>query len=144
MSNVQIEINGHKYGIGCEDGQEEHLLRLARHFDGHVNNLVQSVGQIGDQRLFLMAALLIADESHELRTKLDATEAELARLRDVRVGLERENLKMGELEKSVGDATQVALKIEEEAANTVSEAAKFFDAASARIEALSNKLDAGA
>lgn len=141
MSNVQIEINGHKYGIGCEDGQEDHLLRLARHFDSHVRNLVQNVGQIGDQRLFLMAALLIADEAHEVRTKLDTTEAELARLRDVRVGLERENLKMGELEKSIGDATQVAIKIEEEAANTVSEAAKFFDSASKRIEDLTRKIE---
>lgn len=91
-----------------------------------------------------MAALLIADEAHELRGKLDVTEAELARLRDVRVNLERDNFKMGALEKSVDDATQTALKLEAEAANTVSEAAKFFDAASARIEALSNKLDAGA
>ncbi|KAF0092773.1 MAG: hypothetical protein FD128_2800, partial [Hyphomonadaceae bacterium] len=78
MSNVQIDINGRQYGVGCEDGQEDHIGRLARHFDNHVKTLVQSVGQIGEQRLFLMAALLLADETHELKLKLDATEAELA------------------------------------------------------------------
>ena len=36
MANVSIEINGHKYNMGCEDGQEEHLIRLGRYFDNHV------------------------------------------------------------------------------------------------------------
>lgn len=140
MSNVQIEINGRKYGVGCDDGQEDHILKLARHFDHHVKSLVSGVGQIGDQRLFLMAALLIADEAHELRGKLDVTEAELARLRDVRVNIERGDEKIANLEARTLEAQENAQKLENDAAITVSEAAKFFDSAADRIEALNNKL----
>ncbi|MEC8199856.1 MAG: cell division protein ZapA, partial [Pseudomonadota bacterium] len=29
MSDVKIEVNGRYYQIACEDGQEDHLQRLA-------------------------------------------------------------------------------------------------------------------
>lgn len=84
MAKVQIEINGRRYAIGCDEGQEEHVMRLARYFDEHVKRLASSVGQIGDQRLFLMGALIVADEMHDLKLRLDKAEAEIARLSDVR------------------------------------------------------------
>ena len=84
MAKVQIEINGRRYAIGCDEGQEDHVMRLARYFDEHVKRLASSVGQIGDQRLFLMGALIVADEMHDLKVRLDKAEAEIARLSDVR------------------------------------------------------------
>ena len=84
LAKVQIEINGRRYAIGCDEGQEDHVLRLARYFDEHVKRLASSVGQIGDQRLFLMGALIVADEMHDLKVRLDKAEAEIARLSDVR------------------------------------------------------------
>ncbi len=84
LAKVQIEINGRRYAIGCDEGQEEHVMRLARYFDEHVKRLASSVGQIGDQRLFLMGALIVADEMHDLKVRLDKAEAEIARLSDVR------------------------------------------------------------
>ncbi|WP_409515992.1 cell division protein ZapA [Aquidulcibacter sp.] len=84
MAKVQIEINGRRYAIGCDEGQEDHVMRLARYFDDHVKRLASSVGQIGDQRLFLMGALIVADEMHDLKVRLDKAEAEIARLSDVR------------------------------------------------------------
>ena len=84
LAKVQIEINGRRYAIGCDEGQEEHVMRLARYFDEHVKRLASSVGQIGDQRLFLMGALIVADEMHDLKLRLDKAEAEIARLSDVR------------------------------------------------------------
>ncbi len=84
LAKVQIEINGRRYAIGCDEGQEEHVMRLARYFDEHVKRLANSVGQIGDQRLFLMGALIVADEMHDLKVRLDKAEAEIARLSDVR------------------------------------------------------------
>lgn len=86
MAKVQIEINDRRYAIGCDEGQEEHVMRLARYFDDHVKRLSTSVGQIGDQRLFLMAALIVADEMNDLKVRLDKAEAEIARLSDVRAG----------------------------------------------------------
>lgn len=84
MAKVQIEINDRRYAIGCDEGQEDHVLRLARYFDDHVKRLSTSVGQIGDQRLFLMAALIVADEMNDLKVRLDKAEAEIARLTDHR------------------------------------------------------------
>jgi cell division protein ZapA len=84
VAKVQIEINDRRYAIGCDEGQEDHVLRLARYFDDHVKRLATSVGQIGDQRLFLMGALIVADEMNELKIRLDKAEAEIARLTDNR------------------------------------------------------------
>jgi cell division protein ZapA len=84
MAKVQIEINDRRYAIGCDEGQEEHVMRLARYFDDHIKRLAGSVGQIGDQRLFLMGALIVADEMNDLKIRLDKAEAEIARLSDNR------------------------------------------------------------
>jgi cell division protein ZapA len=84
VAKVQIEINDRRYAIGCDEGQEEHVMRLARYFDDHVKRLAASVGQIGDQRLFLMGALIVADEMNDLKVRLDKAEAEIARLTDNR------------------------------------------------------------
>ncbi|MGH6619882.1 MAG: cell division protein ZapA [Alphaproteobacteria bacterium] len=62
MSQISITINGRDYSIVCDDGQEQHLSRLADYLDKRVAELVDSVGQIGDARLLLMVGLLIADE----------------------------------------------------------------------------------
>jgi cell division protein ZapA len=84
VAKVQIEINDRRYAIGCDEGQEEHVMRLARYFDDHIKRLSDSVGQIGDQRLFLMGALIVADEMNDLKIRLDKAEAEIARLTDNR------------------------------------------------------------
>lgn len=62
MSEVTIRINGKGYQIACEDGQEEHLLRLAEFLDQRVQDVISTVGQVGPERLLVMASLLIADE----------------------------------------------------------------------------------
>lgn len=67
MATVTVEINGRSYPVGCADGQEERVRILARQFDNHVRDVAADVGQIGDIRLFLMAALVLADELHEAR-----------------------------------------------------------------------------
>ena len=67
MATVTVEINGRPYAVGCADGQEERVRILARQFDGHVKSVAGDVGHVGDLRLFLMAALLLADELHEAR-----------------------------------------------------------------------------
>lgn len=62
MAQVTVEINGREYDIACDNGQEEHLERLASFVDKRVGELIASVGQIGDARLLVMVSLLIADE----------------------------------------------------------------------------------
>lgn len=67
MATVTVEVNGRPYAVGCADGQEDRVRMLARQFDDHVRNVAAEVGHVGDIRLFLMAALLLADELHEAR-----------------------------------------------------------------------------
>ena len=58
MSDVTVTINRRAYRVACEDGQENHLRGLARLVEERVDELVGSMGQVGDQRLLLMASLV--------------------------------------------------------------------------------------
>ena len=71
MSQVNLQINGRDYLIACEDGEEKHLAFLAEYINQQVEGLVESVGQVGEARLLLMAALIIADELSEANEELD-------------------------------------------------------------------------
>ncbi len=70
MPQVAVTINGRDYSIACDEGQEPQVEKLARYVDGKVEGLVQSVGQIGEPRLLMMASLLIADELSDLREEI--------------------------------------------------------------------------
>jgi cell division protein ZapA len=70
VAQVSVSINGRNYRIACDDGQEEHLVRLAGFVDERVADLVAAVGQIGDTRLMVMASLLIADELSDAYAEL--------------------------------------------------------------------------
>jgi cell division protein ZapA len=80
VAQVTIEVNGRPYQVGCEDGQEQHLKDLAAIFDRQVRQVSQDMGQLGDTRLLLMGALLLADELADARNRLSAQQAEIARL----------------------------------------------------------------
>jgi cell division protein ZapA len=77
MGTVTVSVNGKPYIVGCEDGQEGHVESLARQFDEQVREVGAQVGQVGELRLFLMAALLSADEIADLKARLAAAEEQL-------------------------------------------------------------------
>lgn len=80
MGQVTIEVNGRPYAVGCEDGQEQHLVELAKIFDRQVRQVSQDMGQLGDTRLLLMGALLLADELLDARNRNGVQQGEIARL----------------------------------------------------------------
>jgi cell division protein ZapA len=88
MAQINIEVNGRPYAVGCEDGQEQHLLELARLFDHQVRQVSQDMGQLGDTRLFLMGALLLADELADARNRLAALQVEIGRTQAERARIE--------------------------------------------------------
>ncbi len=73
MAQVSVTINGRKYQIACDDGQEAHLSRLANYVDQRVSELIAAVGQVGDARLLVMASLLVADELSDAYSQLEET-----------------------------------------------------------------------
>lgn len=72
MPLVNVMVNNRAYTIACDEGEEEHLKELAQHVDEKAREVLASVGQVGDARMLLMAALLIADEHHDVAAKLAA------------------------------------------------------------------------
>jgi cell division protein ZapA len=85
MGQIVAKIAGREYRLACEDGQEEHLMGLARNMDARIIELRKSFGEIGDTRLTVMAALTVADELAEANRKIRRMEEELLGLQDARV-----------------------------------------------------------
>jgi cell division protein ZapA len=62
MAQVAVTINGRAYPVACNDGEEQRITELARYVDGKVRTFARDLGQIGEARLLLLAALVLADE----------------------------------------------------------------------------------
>ena len=71
MAQVTVTINGRKYPIACDDGQEAHLSRLASYVDNRIQELVAAVGQVDHTRLLVMVSLLVADELSDAYSELE-------------------------------------------------------------------------
>jgi cell division protein ZapA len=85
MAQINVTINGRQFRMACEDGQEGHLVELARDLDVRISGLRSKFGEIGDTRLTVMAALTVADELAEAGHRVKRLEEELAALQDARV-----------------------------------------------------------
>jgi cell division protein ZapA len=79
---VTITINGRTFRMGCDDGQEEHLLGLAKIVDEKINLFKGSYGEIGETRLTVMAAIMLADELNEATRQNKSKEREMAALKE--------------------------------------------------------------
>ena len=84
VGQVSVNINGRQYRMACDDGQEEHLTRLAQDLDQRIARLRDDFGQIGDMRLTIMAALTLADELSEQSLRIRRAEEECGSLRTAR------------------------------------------------------------
>ena len=84
MAQVTVTIDGKQYRMACDPGQEEHLIDLAGRFDRYVTHLKTSFGEIGDQRLTVMAGIMVMDELNEIQKKLASIESEVTTLRKIR------------------------------------------------------------
>ena len=117
MAQVNVTINGRQFRMACEDGQEEHLQRLAKELDDRITELRGQFGEVGDTRLTIMAALTVADALSEAAKRLRRLEDDMAALQEARsIAGERTQ------------ATQAAL-------------VAAFNSAAERIEGLTRKLN---
>ena len=71
MAKVSISVNGRRYALGCEDGEEERLARLGQKLDDRVNSMADQFGQIGDLRLMVIAGITMLDELEDMNTAVD-------------------------------------------------------------------------
>ena len=78
MAQVSVTINGKTFRMACDDGQEQHLIDLGDRLNGTIDELRGAFGEIGDQRLTVMAAITTMDRVVELERRVAALEAERA------------------------------------------------------------------
>jgi cell division protein ZapA len=72
MAQVSVTIDGRKYRLACNEGEEARLESLAGMIDEKIGEMRAAFGEIGDQRLVIMAALTIADNLGEARDQAAA------------------------------------------------------------------------
>ncbi len=117
MAKVNITVNGRRYALGCDDGEEERLIVLGQKLDNRIKDLANQFGQIGDLRLLVMAGITMMDELEDTDSLVEQKAERLAS--DVR--------------KASEDAVKAARRQQSQAAGSLAEAAK-------RIESLAAKL----
>jgi len=81
MGQVSVTLNGRTYRLECGEGEETHLIALAEYLGSHVDTMKRKFGQVGDDRLILMASLLVTDELWELRRQMQELKTSLAEVR---------------------------------------------------------------
>jgi len=81
MAHVVVSIAGRTYRMACGDGEEAQLERLARIVEEKILAMKDSFGEIGEQRIVVMAALALADETADARDKAAKAVGELDALR---------------------------------------------------------------
>lgn len=74
MPEVNVEVAGRRYRVGCGDGEEAHVTRMAGLIDAEATKLSGALGQMPEGRLMLMSALMIADKLDEANKALAAAE----------------------------------------------------------------------
>lgn len=109
MSQITVTVNNRSYAITCEPGQEKHVQGLAAELDRRVGAMAREVGQVGEARLLLLAALTVLDELSDTRSRAGEPSA--------REGLQRLD------------------KLEQEAARAIESLAQRVEAVAARLEA---------
>lgn len=66
-----MTFNNRTYRFECGEGEVERLETLANYLKSKLDELVREHGAIGDERLVLMAAFMIADELFDARADID-------------------------------------------------------------------------
>ena len=111
MSEVTIEINGRKYRMACEDGQESQLVQVGERFDNFVATFKNEFGEIGDNRLIVMAGIAAVDALFEAEETIEKLKRELDLLKNEseEIGGEQNRLK----EKYISNINEAAQRIEQ-------------------------------
>jgi cell division protein ZapA len=80
MANVNIKFNGKEFLLSCDDGQEEHLEELSLYLNNKFNDLKNSLGNIGENKLLLITSIKVMDEYFETKKKIDKQKIELNKI----------------------------------------------------------------
>lgn len=110
MGQVSVNLNGRSYLLECGEGEEKHLLSLAGTIGEQIETLKGQVGQIGDDRLMLMAGLMVADQLAETKARLEEVSARLDDFRKDRTSVDE--LVLAAQDRMAGAISAAAERIE--------------------------------
>ncbi len=65
MPEVSIQVAGRQYRVGCGEGEEAHVTRMAAMIDEEATKLTEALGQMPEGRLMMMSALMLADRLND-------------------------------------------------------------------------------
>lgn len=71
VAQVAISFNKRTYRFECADADAERLGKIAGYLKDKLESLIREHGPVGDERLVLMAALMVTDELFEARADID-------------------------------------------------------------------------
>ena len=80
MANVNVKFNNKEYLLSCDEGQEENLKELANYLDSKYNDLKKNLGNIGENKLLLIAAIQMVDDYFDLKKKVDSKKDDFEKL----------------------------------------------------------------
>jgi cell division protein ZapA len=72
VAKADITLRGRSFSIACAPGQEMRVQRLGEQLDDRVTQIAGAVGDIGEERLLLIAALALLDELDSARRGVSA------------------------------------------------------------------------
>lgn len=82
MPEVEVTIGGRPFRVSCQPGEEHFLSAAAQMLDTEAQPLMAQLGRMPEQRMLLMAGLMLADrtaavedENRTLKAKLAEAEA---------------------------------------------------------------------
>ena len=80
MANVNIKFNGKEFLLSCDDGQEEHLEELSIYLNNKFNDLKNSLGNIGENKLLLITSIKVMDEYFETKKKIEKQKIDINKM----------------------------------------------------------------
>lgn len=105
MGQVTVTLNDRNYRLECDEGEEAHLIELAEFVGVHVDDMRRKFGQVGDDRLILMASLVLTDQLWEVKREIEDLKAQLAEARrDISGTQEEAKTVEAELSTKIGEA----------------------------------------
>jgi cell division protein ZapA len=85
MAQVNLTVNGRIYRMACDDGEEEHVTELGERFNAAIDELRGALGEIGDQRLMVMAGILMTDRLDDVERRLKRAQQDIRDLKESRL-----------------------------------------------------------
>ncbi|MEM8823988.1 MAG: cell division protein ZapA [Pseudomonadota bacterium] len=78
MPEMTIQIGGRPFTVACQEGEESYLTAAAEMLDREAQTLLSSGSRLTQDRMLLMAGLMLADKSISAEEELRALDRRLA------------------------------------------------------------------